>query len=250
MQSTPIHKSEAFTLLELTVVIFVVFVVVLFVMSQTHPVHSKAQRISCINNLKQIGTAYRIWANDNVGLFPAEQSVGKGGWREILTNANQGFLCWTNYVLMSNELGESPKILICPSDQRQPADIFTNFSNTNLSYFVGVSSDDNYPQSILSGDRNLAPGTAPSNDYGFSSKTGLGNDVAIQTNSKSDPICWSLKIHSYDPKGVGNILLGDGSAQQVTSGNFRANWQPNGGLTTNWPGGHVPWSPSFRVLFP
>lgn len=177
--------------------------------------------------------------------------MAKGGWREILTNANQGFLCWTNYVLMSNEFGLSPKILICPSDERQSADIFSNIvSNTNLSYFVGVSSDDYYPQSILSGDRNLAPGTVPGKDYGFSPKTGLGNDIAIQTNSKFDPICWSQRIHTWNSLGAGNILLGDGSGQQVTSSGFRINWQPNGGLTTNWPKGHVPWSPSFRVLFP
>jgi len=142
---------------------------------------------------------------------------------------------------MSNEFGLSPKILICPSDERQSADIFSNIvSNTNLSYFVGVSSDDYYPQSILSGDRNLAPGTVPGKDYGFSPKTGLGNDIAIQTNSKFDPICWSQRIHTWNSLGAGNILLGDGSAQQASSAGFRINWQPNGGRPQIGP----------RVMFP
>jgi prepilin-type processing-associated H-X9-DG protein len=50
--------------------------------------------------------------------------------------------------------------------------------------------------------------------------------------------------------GAGNILLGDGSVQQVNTLGFGLNWQPVAGLTTNWPVGHVPLSPSIRVLFP
>ena len=39
---------------------------------------------------------------------------------------------------------------------------------------------------------------------------------------------WSAKLHSAgNTSGAGNIMLGDGSAQQVTSGNFRLNWLKN-----------------------
>jgi prepilin-type processing-associated H-X9-DG protein len=58
-------------------------------------------------------------------------------------------------------------------------------------------------------------------------------------------------MHSaWNTNGAGNILLGDGSAQQVGTLSFRMNYLPNAGLTTNWPVGHVPSSPSIRVLFP
>jgi hypothetical protein len=255
MKPPPISKSGAFTLIELIVLIVAVIVLVLAVLAMIlvplHPVRNKAVRIGCVNNLKQIGTAYRIWANDNGDRFPALQSTALGGWSDVLTNADQGFLCWTNYAVMANEMGQSTRIVVCPSDERQPAATFSNFANVNLSYFVGVSSDDNQPQSLLGGDRNLGGGTKPARDYGFSPKSGKGNDVAIQTNSKAGPVCWSLKIHSAGTApGAGNILLGDGSVQQVTSGNFRSNWQPSFGQTTNWPAGHVPSSPSIRVLFP
>jgi hypothetical protein len=46
------------------------------------------------------------------------------------------------------------------------------------------------------------------------------------------------------------IILGDGSAQQTTGAGFRQNLQPFFDPTTNWPAGHVPSSPSIRVLFP
>jgi competence protein ComGC len=252
MKPMPVHKTEAFTLLEVILVIVVVLVLVSMLLPPMGPrACCKSSRISCINNLKQIGTAYRIWSNDNGDRFPALQSVAKGGWKDILTNANQGFLCWTNYAIMQNEMGQSPRVVVCPSEARIAANTFSNFANTNLSYFVGVSAEDTYPQSLLAGDRNLGPGNEPAKDYGFSPENGQGNDVAIQTNSQAGPVCWSLKIHSAgNAAGAGNILLGDGSAQQVTSESFRRNWQLYAGQTTNWPAGHVPSSPSIRVLFP
>jgi competence protein ComGC len=252
MRPTPIHKSEAFTLIELISVIVVVFLLLWMLVLPTHHVQAKAPRIHCVSNLKQIGTTHQLWANDHNGHPPALESVTNGGWRELLTNAGQGFISWTNYAIMADEFGNDPKILVCPSDERKPANAFSNFvSNTNLSYFVGVSADGNQPESLLAGDRNLEGGLKPGDAYGFSPESDRGNDVAIQTNSKAGPVCWSLKIHSAgNSAGAGNILLADGSAQQVTSGSFRAYWQTNGGLTTNWPAGHVPSSPSFRVLFP
>jgi competence protein ComGC len=252
MRPTPIQKSEAFTRIELIVVIVVGLAALLLMLLPSHRVSNRPIRIICINNLKEIGTAYRIWSNDHGDRFPALQSLTLGGWSELLQRANEGFMCWINYAIMSNELGQSSKPLVCPSDERKPADDFSNFvSNIHLSYLVGLSTDDTYPQSLLAGDRNLGAGTEPDREYGFSPESGEGNDVAIQTNSKAGPVCWSLKMHSEGTtNGAGNILLGDGSAQQVTSGNFRQYWQPHFNPTTTWPAGHVPAAPSIRVLFP
>lgn len=252
MRRTPIRKSEAFTRIELFAVIAVGFLLLIMILPffSRPRATGRAPLIQCVNYLKAIGYAYRIWSNDHNDRFPALAPTTDGGWSNLLQRAEEGFLCWTNYALMSNELGQAPKVLVCPSDARKPADTFTNFANINLSYFVGVSADDSQPQSLLAGDRNLGAGTKPDRKYGFSPESGLGNDVAIQTNSKTGPVCWSLKIHSWDMNECGNILLGDGSAQQVTSGNFRVNWQPHFDPTTNWPAGHVPSSPSIRVLFP
>ena len=103
--------------------------------------------------------------------MPAQQSVKLNGWGDFLTNANQGAICWTNYAIMQDDLGQSPRLVVCPSDERQAAQSFTNgFDNNNLSYFVGVTANDVYPQSISGGDRNLGPGAKPDPDYGFSPK--------------------------------------------------------------------------------
>jgi hypothetical protein len=131
---------------------------------------AKSPISSCLNNLHEIGVAYRHWSADGGDKLQAETPVDNGGWKDLLTNADQGPNCWTNYALMSNELGSSPKLLICPADERRPAkDFKTDFKdNSHLSYFVGVSADDYHPESILGGDRNLGLGTKPDSDYGLS----------------------------------------------------------------------------------
>jgi hypothetical protein len=144
---------------------------------------------------------------------------------------------------MENELGQAPAILVCPADERRAASSFSNLSNTNISYFVGVNANDTYPQSILGGDRNLGPGTTPDPEYGYSPADGRGNDVVI-----NGPVCWSLKMHSRGKNAtVGNILLGDGSAQQTTSGNLSLNWLKNAAVKSADKGTNAS---GVRLIFP
>lgn len=243
---------SAFTLVEVIIMILVIAVLAILYLATAASRRSHgAPRIACLNNQMEIGTAYRLWAGDNDNFWPAQQTVAKGGWADLLTNANEGSNVWINYVIMSNELGQAPKLLICPGDERKPAASFSNkFDNTHISYFVGVSANDTQPQSILGGDRNLGPGTVPTNDYGYSPKNGKGNDVAIPTNTLKGPVSWTLKMHSGNSVGAGNILLGDGSGQQVSTATFNQTWLPNANPTTNWPVGHVPATPSIRLVFP
>lgn len=263
MRQTPIHESEAFTLIELIAVVVVVFVLMALLLPAGSD-NKNPRRLQCLNNLRQIGIADYMWAEDRRGLFPVAESLTNGGWSELLTNANQGSLCWTNYAIMADYFGPSPGLLICPSDERKPAEQFigkqrtgtggadTKFNdNRTLSYFVGVSGNKAQARSLLAGDRNLGGGTEPVQNYGFSPESGQGNDVAIQTNSITGPVCWSLRMHSQgNPGGRGSILLGDCHVEFVTTPSFRLNCQPVAGQTVKWPVDHVPPSPSFRVLFP
>jgi prepilin-type processing-associated H-X9-DG protein len=260
MKLTPIRKSGAFARVELIVVLVAIIIFsVLAIIEEERGTRAESYEVSCINNLKQISFAYRVWAEDHNEHYPASVSVTHGGWNEVLSNVDLGSLCWTNYAIMANELGWSnnywpvdfPKGLVCPSDDRKPARNFSNFvSNINLSYFVAVSAEERYPQSLLCGDRNLGEGTKPDRDYGFSPESGKGNDVTIQTNSKTGPVCWSREMHSLNTNGGGNILLADGSVEQCNSARFRQKFQPGFEPTTNWPTRHAPSSPSIRVLFP
>jgi hypothetical protein len=247
-QAAPRNLS-AFTIIEMLIIITVLMVLAVMLLPALRRPHVGGGP-SCFSNLKEIGVAYRMWAGDNGDMVPAQQAVSKGGWKELLNNPDQGPICWTNYVIMSNEFGQNSIGLVCRSDDRLPVSSFTNiFDNTHISYFVGVSARENDPQSILAGDRNLGPGNKPDPDYGFSPKNGKGNDVAVPI---SRPVSWSLKMHSRGnpPSGAGNVLLGDGSAQQTSTASFNVDWLRKADPTTNWPAGHVPATPSIRLLFP
>ena len=71
---------------------------------------AEAERVSCSNNLKQIGLAARLWAIDNGNILPS------------------------NFLTMSNELS-TPKVLICRADSaHKPAANWQEFNANNVSY--------------------------------------------------------------------------------------------------------------------
>jgi hypothetical protein len=64
---------------------------------------------------------------------------------------------------------------------------------------------------------------------------------------------WSAKLHSAgNLAGAGNIMLGDGSAQQVTSGSFRLSWLKNAADSGNFYSGSAYNTAigDIRLLFP
>jgi len=106
----------------------------------------------CINNLKNLGLAFLVFASDNIDLYPMKVSTNQGGSAEW-NFTSELFL---HFVALSNEIS-TPKILVCPVDsKRMPA---TNFSsairNANVSYFLVPEATSAYEQNILSGDRNI-----------------------------------------------------------------------------------------------
>jgi hypothetical protein len=68
------NRAKAFTRVELILVIVLIaalaFVFVLPRFARAH----QGSGPSCVNNLKQLGIAYRIWATDHGGKFPSEVS--------------------------------------------------------------------------------------------------------------------------------------------------------------------------------
>ncbi len=181
-------------LMEVIVVVFVVLLLaVIFLPSRPHPA-KRSGLINCINNLKEVGLAYKIWSGDHNDRFPNAVSVTNGGSME-LTLAGEVV---STFQVMSNELS-TPRILVCEMDAGHvyATNFFGNFTTSNISYFIGVDATDAKPNGLLSGDANLVVN-------GRSVPPGLLN---LATNTAS----WTKNRH----KTTGNVLFCDGSVSML-----------------------------------
>lgn len=129
MSSSRVLDSErrcpAFTLIELLVVIAILAVLVALLLPVISRAKAQGRATACLSNLRQIGVALQLYVQENDNRMPVmyDALLSTNGWP--VTNLA------TLDLVLSNHLG-SPKILQCPSDDKQL------FERTGCSYAWNV----------------------------------------------------------------------------------------------------------------
>jgi len=123
--------KKSFTLIELLVVIGIISILAALLTPALSRAKESARRTTCLNNLKQIGTAAQMYANENSDKFPLTPAATSGNtlWNGA-EYRHYGNLLQTNAALFNKG-----KIFYCPSQKTS----FTENDSTTGIQNIGVN---------------------------------------------------------------------------------------------------------------
>lgn len=204
------RKRGAFTLVELLVVVAIIAVLAALLLPALTRGKSRAQRVECISDLNQLGTAFQMFAHDHQGRYPMQTPFADGGSMELVQageNINGVFyFSYRHFQTLANEL-VATKPLVCPADLGRDAAVnFAQLQNSNVSYFVDVNADYNLPLSILAGDRNIT-------NNGYATASIVRGAYGLR---------WTSELHVFK----GNILFSDTHVEELNNDNLNLSASP------------------------
>jgi len=203
-------RKKGFTLIELLVVIAIIAMLLAILMPALNKVKRLAQRLVCGTNVKGLGTAMQVYAQDFEDRYPVQGGRGNPRWSDTLSTGNwwDPGKNWsqTNFVTVSASLyllvrnaDVDPKSFVCKSGDETPFPGVGGTGNLDLVELwdfggkdptdSGIEYDGGYPRDHVSYAyqlpyRDLATGTPP---HPASSASSASAAVLADKNPWQDP---------------------------------------------------------------
>jgi competence protein ComGC len=209
------RNDAAFTRIELAVVLGALSFLVLVSLPALATTRADSTRAGCFNNLRQMGRAMQVWADNHTGNLPWLTSTTEGGTR--LDSFGNTAVAWAQFISLTNEL-PGPQFLACPSDRTAKVASHwgnsanglanTGLRNNAVSYFLSFHGHPGLPRSVITGDRDFSASLPPP----IACSRGYVNTAGIYPQS-GGPVRWTNALHA----DAGHLLRAEGSVEYVNS---------------------------------